>query len=152
MRPSELHRRHSLAISLTTPASIVTTANASCSLSIEQRNTSTTTALRCVNCSAVTPTHPKPSSPANASPNSLNSKIEVVRQFEITPKAFANFSPGLERSDNPGYGIRVQINPEGVRRKPTLSGLNAFLFLDPGFSLRSNPGLKLANAFGVISN
>jgi len=75
-----------------------------------------------------------------------------VRQFEITPKAFANFSPGLERSDNPGYGIRVQINPEGVRRKPTLSGLNVFLFLDPGFSLRSNPGLKLANAFGVISN
>jgi hypothetical protein len=26
----------------------------------------------------------------------------LVRQFEITPKALANFSPGLERSDNPG--------------------------------------------------
>ncbi len=23
-------------------------------------------------------------------------------QFELTPKAFANLSPGLERSDNPG--------------------------------------------------
>jgi hypothetical protein len=26
----------------------------------------------------------------------------VVSQFELTPRAFANFSPGLERSDNPG--------------------------------------------------
>ena len=24
-------------------------------------------------------------------------------QFELTPKALANFSPGLERSDNPGF-------------------------------------------------
>jgi hypothetical protein len=23
-------------------------------------------------------------------------------QFELTPKAFANFSPGFERSENPG--------------------------------------------------
>ena len=28
--------------------------------------------------------------------------IPVPVQREITPKAFANFSPGLERSDNPG--------------------------------------------------
>jgi hypothetical protein len=26
----------------------------------------------------------------------------VVTQFELTPKAFANLSPRLERSDNPG--------------------------------------------------
>jgi len=26
----------------------------------------------------------------------------VMSQFELTPKALANFSPGLERSDNPG--------------------------------------------------
>jgi len=35
-----------------------------------------------------------------------------VRQFEtsaITPKAFANFSPGLERSDNPGIGHKIFI-------------------------------------------
>jgi len=32
----------------------------------------------------------------------------------------------------------------------TLSGLFVFLVADPGLSLRSNPGLQLANAFGVI--
>ena len=26
----------------------------------------------------------------------------VVHQFEITPKAFANFSPGFEHRENPG--------------------------------------------------
>jgi hypothetical protein len=49
----------------------------------------------------------------------------VVHQFEITPKAFANFSPGLERSDNPGIrtsdthgtltGFRLTLS--GFRRK-----------------------------------
>jgi hypothetical protein len=28
--------------------------------------------------------------------------LQIVHQFEITPKAFANFSPRLERSDNLG--------------------------------------------------
>jgi hypothetical protein len=33
----------------------------------------------------------------------LNDYAEGLANFEsITPKAFANFSPGLERSDNPG--------------------------------------------------
>jgi hypothetical protein len=27
---------------------------------------------------------------------------QIVVEFEKTPKAFANFSPGFERSDNPG--------------------------------------------------
>ena len=40
-------------------------------------------------------------------------------QFEIginTPKAFANFSPGFERSENPGIAnTKSTINPEGVR-------------------------------------
>jgi hypothetical protein len=30
-------------------------------------------------------------------------------------------------------------------------GLSGFLLLNPGLSLRSNLGLKLANAFGVIA-
>jgi hypothetical protein len=34
-----------------------------------------------------------------------------------TPKAFANFSPGLERSDNPGIEYKKQRNPERVRRE-----------------------------------
>jgi hypothetical protein len=37
------------------------------------------------------------------------------------------------------------------REKP-LQGWNDFFNLIPGFSLRSNPGLKLANAFGVLSD
>jgi len=28
--------------------------------------------------------------------------MQVVMQFELTPKAFANVSPGFERSENPG--------------------------------------------------
>jgi hypothetical protein len=39
---------------------------------------------------------------------------EIVGQFqpvEITPKALANFSPGLERSDNPGYTDNGTIKP-----------------------------------------
>ena len=43
------------------------------------------------------------------------SKSLVVERFEITPKAFANFSPGFERSENPGAIIRKQLNPERVR-------------------------------------
>jgi len=36
-------------------------------------------------------------------------------QFELTPKAFANVSPGLERSsDNPGSTNGQAINPERV--------------------------------------
>ena len=70
-----------------------------------------------------------------------------------TPKALANFSPGFERSDNPGNKYKNSV--------PTLKGLGMcainpfrvgrFFRIDyPGFSLRSNPGLKLANAFGVF--
>jgi hypothetical protein len=32
----------------------------------------------------------------------------------LTPKAFANLSPGLERSDNPGKNSNPQPNPERV--------------------------------------
>jgi hypothetical protein len=32
----------------------------------------------------------------------------------FTPKAFANFSPGLERSDNPGITALLGINAESV--------------------------------------
>jgi|GEM_PF-3496399 len=36
----------------------------------------------------------------------------------LTPKAFANFSPGFERSENPGIIIKRKTNPEGVRQLP----------------------------------
>jgi hypothetical protein len=71
-----------------------------------------------------------------------------------TPKAFANFSPGLERSDNPGIANKKN-NPtlKGFVLRGTLSGFNDYLMIhSQGCRGRSNPGLKLANAFGVISN
>ena len=58
----------------------------------------------------------------------------------------------LERSDNPGK-TRQQIDStlKGLAVRGTLSGFNAhFLYASPGFSLRSNPGLKLVNACGVF--
>jgi hypothetical protein len=59
--------------------------------------------------------------------------VQVETQF-ITQKAFANFSPG-----------------KGFGNGRTLSGLiRKFNLGAPGLSLRSNPGLKLANAFGVF--
>jgi hypothetical protein len=40
-----------------------------------------------------------------------------VVHFEITPKAFANFSPGLERSDNPGtYETKKKFNAESIEQ------------------------------------
>jgi hypothetical protein len=68
-----------------------------------------------------------------------------------TPKALANFSPGLVRSDNPGKAkLKIHINPERVRQLANPFRVKIFLDVIPGLSLRSNPGLKLANAFGVI--
>jgi hypothetical protein len=83
------------------------------------------------------------------------SEKSVVGQFEFgtnTPKALANFSPGLERSDNPGLAIlKFLITLKGFAAGGTLTGFNPeFLFVNPRFSLRSNLGLELANAFGVL--
>ena len=69
-----------------------------------------------------------------------------------TPKALANASPGLERKRQP-WDLKQRL-------EPTLKALglcegNPFRVqriggaLTPGLSLRSNPGLTLANAFGV---
>jgi hypothetical protein len=44
-------------------------------------------------------------------------------------------------------------NAEGVRLKTEpFQGLIKYFNRDPGLSLRSNPGLELANAFGVNSS
>jgi hypothetical protein len=43
--------------------------------------------------------------------------LNAERVVTDTPKALANFSPGLERSDNPGVDpSNVHTNPEIVRR------------------------------------
>ena len=74
-------------------------------------------------------------------------------QFELTPKALANFSPEVRASQNPGY-IRNKsgYTLKGFRTRRTLSGFNTTSILKPRVVASSNPGLKLANAFGVNSN
>src|SRR5829696_5180492 len=69
----------------------------------------------------------------------------------LTPKAFANSSPGLERSDNPGLAnLETYKTLKGFGNWRTLSGFRfIFLGVNPRLSLRSNLGLELANGFGV---
>jgi hypothetical protein len=83
-----------------------------------------------------------------------------------TPKALAISSQRKERRrrwPTPAQGwsiattlgtyLHLQPTLKGFANCLTLSGFRRFFFgLIPGLSLRSNPGLKLANAFGVISN
>jgi hypothetical protein len=74
-------------------------------------------------------------------------------RFELTPKALANFSPGFEQSENPGIINSISVPTlKGFGSWRTLSGLEQIIVFAPGLSLRSNSGLKLANAFGVNSN
>jgi hypothetical protein len=61
----------------------------------------------------------------------------------------------LERSDNHGVDhFNLRLTLKGFAARGTLAGflLASAYFDNPGLSLHSNPGLKLANAFGVISN
>jgi len=61
----------------------------------------------------------------------------------LTPKAFANFSPGLKRSDNPGIANKKQIQTlKGFANRRTLSGLVARCkgFV-PGLKRSDNPGI-----------
>jgi hypothetical protein len=44
---------------------------------------------------------------------------------------------------------RKNCGAEPGRTAEPFQGLMALLIVNPGFSLRSNPGLKLANALGV---
>jgi hypothetical protein len=69
----------------------------------------------------------------------------------ITPKVFANSSPGLEQSDNPGIdSSNIFLTLKGLLSRQTLSGLNQLVARGfPELSLRSNSGLELSNAFGV---
>ena len=47
--------------------------------------------------------------------------------------------------------FHLRLTLKGFDARETLSGFNEFRVIGPpGFSLRSNPGLKLANAFGVL--
>jgi len=47
------------------------------------------------------------------------------------PKAFANFSPGFERSKNPGSRYKVVLTLKGFANRLTLSGFGRNLKLCP---------------------
>jgi len=89
---------------------------------------------------------------ANLSPG-LERSTRGAMLAMLTPKAFANLSPGLERSDNPGIeNSKLRPTLKGLGGWRTLSGLCVYLeFVPRGSRGRSNPGLKLANAFGVMA-
>jgi hypothetical protein len=69
-----------------------------------------------------------------------------------TPKALANFSPGLERSDNPGLAnLKILITLKGFDAGGTLTGFKRILFMrTQGCRFAPTAGLKLANASGVL--
>ena len=53
--------------------------------------------------------------------------------LNLTPKALANFSPGFERSDNPGDSNLSRGNPEkGSLTAEPFQGFMAFLILTQG--------------------
>ena len=59
-------------------------------------------------------------------------EISALVQFRNTPKAFANVSPGLERSDNPGNeSITNVLTLKGFAARRTLSGFNKFFDRKP---------------------
>jgi len=77
----------------------------------------------------------------------------VVVQFENTPKAFANPSPGFERSENPGTNLSEALNPVRVPLAANPFRVERYVCFGPRVGAkRSSPGLKLANAFGIFSN
>jgi hypothetical protein len=63
----------------------------------------------------------------------------VVTRFELTPQAFANFSPGFERSENPGSGLKILLTLKGFARRETLSGFNHSYSHPPGFERKREP-------------
>jgi hypothetical protein len=81
-----------------------------------------------------------------------------MRQFEICKQIRRRRSlipaQALERHRAPtlGFGaLNVHTTLKGFAARGTLSGLTAvFIHSIPGLSLRFNPGLELANAFGVF--
>jgi len=56
---------------------------------------------------------------------------------------------GWSVSDNLGLEDEIVLTLKGLPGVKPFQGLTILFVMHPGFSLRSNPGLKLANTFGV---
>jgi len=68
-----------------------------------------------------------------------------VGQFDNTPKAFANFSPGFEAKQEPwGQQKKKQTTLTGFANRGTLSGLDRFNVLVPGLLLTLQPWAEIS--------
>jgi hypothetical protein len=75
----------------------------------------------------------------------IDEPIELRRRRWLTP------AQGWNAVTTLGSQLNKFIRTlKGFVGRRTLSGFNRLSFVSPGFSLRSNPGLGLANAFGVL--
>ena len=79
-------------------------------------------------------------------------KLRKTLHFQkaaVTPKAFANVSPGLERSDNPGYVIRKnRFSPERLNRgKNPFKGFNKRLNWYPKVVAALQPWAEISERF-----
>jgi len=82
---------------------------------------------------------------------STASGSDLVKPLNLTPKAFANFSPGFELARTLGSPINFVLTLKGFANRLTLSGFSfCIVVYTQGCRWRSNLGLKLANASGVI--
>ena len=75
--------------------------------------------------------------------------MELHEEVVSTPKALANFSPGLLQPWDSDLVLDLTLKGLVAHRPNAFSVGLAHKFKTQGWSLRSNPGLKLANAFGV---
>jgi hypothetical protein len=84
--------------------------------------------------------------------NGQNRGTGSVRKYSYA-EGVGQFQPkGWSEATTLGRRHIISVNPERVRRLANPFRVwTPFSLKDPGFSLHSNPGLKLANAFGVIS-
>ena len=77
----------------------------------------------------------------------------MVGQFDNTPKAFANFSPGFEAKQEPWGTIRKEDGTlKGFGCWRTLSGLDHFNVLVPGLSLTLQPWAEISERLRRYSN
>ena len=66
-------------------------------------------------------------------------------QFEIlTPKAFANFSPGFEQRENPGEPEKKSLTLKGSAVGERFQRSRLISIANPGLSLRSNRGAEIS--------
>jgi len=76
-----------------------------------------------------------------------------VHQFEFTPKALANFSPGFERSREPWGKIQNRDQTlKGLDSWRTLSGFNDYFRSNPKVVAVLQPWAEISQRLRRISN